>query len=154
APLRGTEAVPLDEGDSRVTAEPEGRSERGGGSPLGGLDWRVLTPNARHVWLTDDLNDEWDDFLPLASAEEKASDAENETTILDEFCPGVNSGRDPWVYGFDRERLAERVERFVDTYNAQVVKWQRKGSDKVKPQDIVTQDDKQIKWASTLYRHL
>ena len=121
---------------------------------LTGLDWRQLEPNARHLWLTGDLADDWDDLLPLCSKAEKASGDENETTILDEYCPGVNTKRDPWVYGFDRDRLADRVERFVDTYNAQVVKWQRKGSEKIKPQDVVTSDDTKIKWGSTLLRTL
>ena len=117
---------------------------------LDGLDWRELEPNARHLWLTGDLSDDWDDLTPLVSKAEKASGAENETTILDAYCPGVNTARDAWVYGFDRERLGERVERFVDTYNAQVVKWQRKGGGNVKPQDVVTSDGTKIKWASAL----
>ena len=121
---------------------------------LDGLDWRELEPNARHLWLTGDLSDDWDDLTPLVSKAEKASGAENETTVLDEYCPGVNTKRDPWVYDFDRERLGERVERLVDTYNAQVVKWQRKGRDGLKPQDVVTSDDAEIKWGSTLLRSL
>ncbi len=121
---------------------------------LDGLDWRILEPNARHDWLTDDMTDEWDSFLPIVSKAEKASDDANETTLFDQYSPGVNSGRDPWVYDFDRERLGERVEQFVDTYNAQVVKWQRKGSPGVKSEDVVTYDKTQIKWASTLFRSL
>ena len=117
---------------------------------LTGLDWRVLEPNARHVWLTGDLADDWDDLMPLCSDDERRSDDANETTILDDYCPGLQTNRDVWVYGFDRARLAERVERFVDTYNAQVVKWQRKGKPGVRVEDVVTHDDAKIKWSSSL----
>ena len=121
---------------------------------LNGITWQDLTPNARHDWLTEGQTDEWETFLPLVSQAEKGSDAENETTVFDQYCPGVNSGRDAWVYDFDRDALADRVERLVDTYNAQVVKWQRKGGKGVRPEDVVTFDETQIKWASTLLRSL
>ena len=117
---------------------------------LSGLDWRELEPNKRHVWLTGDLADDWDDLLPIASSDERQSDETNETTVLDEYCRGIETTRDAWVYGFDRDRLAERVERFVDTYNAQVVKWQRKGKPGVNVTDVVTHDDTKIKWSSSL----
>ena len=121
---------------------------------LDGLMWRELEPNKRNVWMTGDLAAEWDDLIPLVSKAEKASGEENETTILDEYSLGVSTNRDVWVYGFDRERLEERVEGFVDTYNAQVVKWERKGGKGKKPQDVVITDDAKIKWSSTLLRHL
>ena len=123
-------------------------------SDLDGLDWRVLEPNTRHLWLTGDLSDDWDDLIPLVSQNERRSDEANETTILDDYCPGLQTNRDMWIYGFDRERLAERVERFVDTYNAQVVKWQRKGGKGVRAQDVVTHDDTKIKWSSSLKNSL
>ena len=117
---------------------------------LDGLDWRILEPNERHDWLTDGMSDDWDAMLPLASKAEKASGAENETTLFDQFGPGVSTTRDAWVYDFDRDRLAERVERLADTYNAQVVKWQRRGGPGVKPADVVTYDGREIKWSSGL----
>ena len=117
---------------------------------LDGLEWRTLTPNDRHDWLTDDMADEWDDLLPMASQTEKASDEANETTLFDQYSRGVETGRDAWVYDFDRKHLAQRVERLVDTYNAQVVKWQRKGGKSVKLESVVTTDDREIKWTRGL----
>lgn len=122
---------------------------------LDGLDWQTLAPNERHDWLTEGMADEWASFLPLVSQAEKGSDAENETTLCDQYSLGVSTNRDAWMYDFDRERLGERVERFVDTYNAQVVKWQRKGSKTARPEEIVSFDETQIKWSRDLIqRHL
>ena len=121
---------------------------------LTGLEWRELEPNARNVWLTGDLAADWDDLMPLASDAERRSGDENETTILDEYCRGVETTRDAWVYGFDRQRLLDRVERFVDTYNAQVVKWQRKGGKAASVEQVVTHDDTKIKWSSSLKNSL
>jgi predicted helicase len=63
---------------------------------------------------------------------------------------GVNSNRDEWVYDFSAEHLALKVERFLDTYNAEVDRWRRARS---KPADVdgfVVNDTRRIKWSSTL----
>ncbi|HYE58186.1 MAG TPA: type ISP restriction/modification enzyme, partial [Rhodothermales bacterium] len=117
---------------------------------LDAMPWQDLQPNARHDWLTEGMAEDWDSFLPLVSQAEKGSDAENKTTLCDQYSPGVNTKRDMWVYDFDRDKLAERIERFVDTYNAQVVKWQRKGGKGVRPEDVVSFDETQIKWSRDL----
>lgn len=70
--------------------------------------------------------------------------------MLDDYSIGVNTNRDAWVYGFDKNRLLERVEQFVDTYNAQVLRWQRKGGASAKLADVVSHDDRKIKWSSSL----
>ena len=121
---------------------------------VSGIDWRRLEPNKRHVWLTDDLTDDWDELLPLCSGDERRSSEANETTISNEYCRGTETGRDVWVYGFDRQRLAERVEGFVDVYNASVVKWQRKGGPGIRVEDVVTHDDDKIKWNRSLKNDL
>ncbi|MEL7361918.1 MAG: type ISP restriction/modification enzyme, partial [Bacteroidota bacterium] len=121
-----------------------------GAKNLDGLEWRVLSPNRKNRWLVSDTEAEFEGFPPLCSKAEKASAAENETTILDEYSRGLETTRDVWVYGFDRDQLAARVEQFVDTYNAAVVKWRRKGGKSKRVEDVVTHDDEKIKWSSSL----
>ncbi|MEM1055329.1 MAG: type ISP restriction/modification enzyme [Bacteroidota bacterium] len=164
---RGGAAPPDPPPDAPATAvglsPSKGDSSGTGGGPrrgadpagLGGLEWRELTPNRRHVWLTGDLSDEWEDLMPVASSDERQSDELNETTIFTEYGRGVETSRDVWVYDFDRARLGERVEQFVDTYNAQVVKWERKkGRPGARVEDVVTHDDTKIKWNRQLRNHL
>ncbi|MBE2187230.1 MAG: N-6 DNA methylase [Rhodothermales bacterium] len=121
---------------------------------LDGIDWTTLAPNARYDWLTEGQTAEWDTYLPLGSTDEKASEGKNETTIFDQFSRGVETGRDAWVYDFDRDALEDRVERMMDTYNAQVSRWKRKGGKGVRPEDVVTYDETKIKWTSSLVSSL
>ena len=38
----------------------------------------------------------------------------------------MSTNRDSVVYGFDAERLAERVEQFAEDYNAELDRWRKK----------------------------
>ncbi len=119
-----------------------------------GMDWREIEPNTRHDWLTEGMEEDWERMMPLGDAEEKASEDENTRSIFDQFSRGVETGRDVWVYGFDIDDLASRVERLVDTYNAQVVKWKRRGNPRKRLEDVITFDDQKIKWTRQLLNHL
>lgn len=121
---------------------------------LDGIAWTTVAPNARFDWLTEGQTAEWDTYLPLGSSDERTSDADNTTTVFDQFSRGVETGRDAWVYDFDRAALEDRVERMVDTYNAQVSRWKRKGGKGVRPDDVVTFDETKLKWTSSLVSSL
>lgn len=53
------------------------------------------------------------------------------------------------MYDFNAENLARKASRMIETYNAELARWQRVG----KPVDIdsfVIADEAQIKWSSRL----
>ncbi len=63
------------------------------------------------TWLTEGLEDDFEGFELLASSEERTSDEANRTIDLRGLQQrGVKTGRDAWVYNFDRDALADRVE--------------------------------------------
>ncbi|EQD97978.1 helicase, partial [Helicobacter pylori PZ5024] len=89
-------------------------------------------------------------------------------TIFDLNSNGVTSGRDPWVYNFSQKRLMQSVQNCIDTYNADLKRFneryreafkQRTAKDKgIKPTDRykhlndqeITTDKTKIAWTRSL----
>ena len=118
------------------------------------IDWKQLRPDARHTWLRAEHAEEFARFLPLGTKEAKA--AKNKTslaveTVFKVFSNGVKTNRDSVVYDFDRRLMAERVEEFVEEYNAEVDRYRR--HDKPTNVDDFVKYD-QVEWSSTLKAHL
>jgi predicted helicase len=97
---------------------------------IGGVKWAKLDPDDKGNWLTNDNDGEFDAFLPIGSKEAKAGTAV--PTVFRTYSLGVSTNRDAVVYDFDARRLAERVERFVQDYNAELHRWQMRG----RPPDV------------------
>ena len=38
---------------------------------IGNVKWQEITPDAKHTWLTDGLEDEFDTFIPIGNKETK-----------------------------------------------------------------------------------
>ena len=81
---------------------------------LDGVEWQTLAPNQKNAWLTEGLEADFDEFVPMGTKAAKAGkDAE---TVFVSYSLGVASNRDPHVYDFDREKLKTRAQTFVDIY--------------------------------------
>jgi predicted helicase len=116
------------------------------------VEWRQLTPDRQHTWLTEGLRPEFAQFLSTGDSESKSSSGDDAETIFKLYSLGANTNRDAWVYGFDDEQLAQRIRGFIETYNAELSRWIRAGS----PKDIdsfVLADETKIKWSSRLKEH-
>ena len=117
------------------------------------LDWQMLTPNSKGTWLTDGLHDDFDEFVPLGSKESKSNVAGAQPTIFGTYSLGVSTNRDTWVYDFDRHALAQRMQHFIATYNAEVDRWNRSAKSQ-SLDDFLLQDDTKIKWSEFLKNQL
>jgi predicted helicase len=110
--------------------------------------WEKLTPDERGYWITSDTDQEFANFIPVGSKGAKARGG-TDLAIFKTYSLGASTNRDAVVYDFDAERLAKRVERFADEYNAELHRWQRRG----RPRDVdnfVHYD--RIKWSRNLKR--
>ncbi|MGD1085480.1 MAG: type ISP restriction/modification enzyme, partial [Verrucomicrobiota bacterium] len=114
-----------------------------------GVKWRRLHPDDRGNWITNESDEEFGSFLPIGSREARAGTSV--ATIFRTYSLGVSTNRDAVVYDFDAKRLAKRVEQFVDDYNAELNRWQRKG--RPAGLDEFLQTDR-VKWSETLKGHL
>jgi predicted helicase len=115
---------------------------------IGNVQWQEITPDAKHTWLTEGLEDEFDTFIPIGNKETK--DDSQDSAIFSNYGRGLESTRDSWVYNYNQESLAKNISAFINTYNQEVYKWhnERKSEDTI--DSFVLYDDQKIKWSSRL----
>ncbi len=76
------------------------------------VPFEKITPNAKGDWINQ-RNDGFDKLIPL-----KRDKKLQNPSIFDINSLGVASGRDPWVYNFSPNILMRSVQKCIDTYNA------------------------------------
>ncbi len=80
---------------------------------LDSVPFEKITPNNKGDWINQ-REDAFDKLIPLKRDKKlKIFD-----TIFDINSGGVASCRDPWVYNFSKDALMQNVQKCMDTYNA------------------------------------
>ncbi len=121
---------------------------------IGNIDWRAIRPDARYTWLTEGLHAEFETFIPMGTKRAKAAKGKAVDVIFQIYSLGVITSRDAWVYNFNRNALAENMERTIDSYNEQVFKWERRADRDANVDDFVIYDDTKIKWTDRFKQDL
>ncbi|MGL2504995.1 type ISP restriction/modification enzyme [Helicobacter pylori] len=76
------------------------------------VPFKEITPNDKGDWINQ-RNEEFEKLIPL-----KRDKKFQNPSIFDINSGGVVSGRDPWVYNFSPNALMQSVQKCIDTYNA------------------------------------
>ncbi len=76
------------------------------------VPFKEITPNNKGDWINQ-RNDDFEKLIPL-----KRDKKLQNPSIFDINSGGVASGRDPWVYNFSPKILTQSVQNCIDTYNA------------------------------------
>ncbi|GAA7720559.1 hypothetical protein HpCOL13_10210 [Helicobacter pylori] len=131
------------------------------------VPFKEITPNNKGDWINQ-RNDDFEKLIPL----KRDQKLKIFNTIFDINSMGVVSGRDPWVYNFSPNALMQSVQNCIDTYNADLKRFnevfreafkQRTAKDKgVKPADRykhlnsqeITTDKTKIAWTDDLKNKL
>ncbi len=122
---------------------------------VGNVPWQTLKPDTRHTWLTGGLHAEFETFMPIGTQAAKRAKGEVIGAMFHNFSLGVSTTRDAWACNFNRDTLAENMRRMSDVYNEHVIKYRAlEDKSSVDVDRFVDDDDKKIKWSSTLKRHL
>ncbi len=79
---------------------------------LESVPFKKITPNDKGDWINQ-RNDDFEKLIPL-----KRDKKLQNPSIFDLNSGGVVSGRDPWVYNFSPNILTQSVQKCIDTYNA------------------------------------
>ncbi len=129
---------------------------------LESVPFSEITPNAKGDWINQ-REDAFEKLIPLKRDKTLQNDS-----IFDINSGGVSSGRDPWVYNFSPNALMQSVQNCIDTYNADLKRFnevfreafkQRTAKDKgIKPADRykhlnsqeITTDKTKIAWTRAL----
>lgn len=109
---------------------------------LDSVPFKEITPNDKGDWINQ-RNDDFEKLIPLKRDKQlKIFDS-----IFDLNSNGVTSGRDPWVYNFSQKRLMQSVQNCIDTYNADLKRFNERFREAFKQR---TQDVKK----ADRYKHL
>ncbi|WP_208389676.1 DEAD/DEAH box helicase [Helicobacter pylori] len=108
---------------------------------LESVPFKEITPNDKGDWINQ-RNDDFEKLIPLKRDKTLQNDS-----IFDINSLGVVSGRDPWVYNFSPKILTQSVQTCIDTYNADLKRFNEVFREAFK------QRTKGVK-SGDLYRHL
>ncbi len=106
------------------------------------VPFKEITPNAKGDWINQ-REDGFDKLIPL----KRDPKLKIFNTIFDLNSNGVVSGRDPWVYNFSPNILTQSVQNCIDTYNADLKRFNERFREAFK------QRTKGVK-SGDLYKHL
>ena len=115
---------------------------------------KQVVVDARYTWLTEGLQAEFETFIPLGSKEAKSARCSEANVIFHRFSNGVKSNRDAWAYNFNRDALTDNMERMIETYNEQTIKWERQRDRRTNIEEFIVSDDRRISWSSGLKQEL
>ena len=121
---------------------------------IGNIDWQSIRPDARYTWLTEGLHPEFETFVPMGTMEAKKASGETVEVIFQTYSNGVKTNRDAWAYNSNRKALADNMSGMIDTYNEQVLKWERQTVRDPNVDNFVISDKAKVSWSETLKRNL
>lgn len=79
---------------------------------LDSVPFKTIIPNAKGDWINQ-RNDDFEKLIPL-----KRDKKLQNPSVFDINSNGVATNRDPWVYNFSQKILTQSVQKCIDTYNA------------------------------------
>lgn len=128
------------------------------------VPFKEITPNNKGDWINQ-RNDAFDKLIPL----KRDPKLKIVDTIFDLNSNGVISCRDPWVYNFSPKNLMQSVQNCIDTYNADLKRFNERYREAfkqrtkgIKPADRykhlndkeITTDKTKIAWVQNLKMQL
>ena len=110
-------------------------------------DWQHITPSKQHTWLNqrDPL---FAKFIPMENHKKETMPA-----VFNLCSLGVVTNRDPWVYNYDRQALANNVKCTINFYNSELARWQAREQD-VNIDAFVIDDHQKISWSAGVKQDL
>ncbi len=130
---------------------------------LESVPFKEITPNDKGDWINQ-RNEEFEKLIPL-----KRDKKLQNPSVFDINSLGVVSGRDPWVYNFSPKILTQSVQTCIDTYNADLKRFNARFKEAFKQRakgvksgelykhlndKEITTDKTKIAWTRSLKNHL
>ncbi len=108
---------------------------------LDAIAFETIIPNNKGDWINQ-RNDAFEKLIPL-----KRDKKRQNPSVFDINSNGVTTGRDPWVYNFSPNALMHSVQKCIDTYNADLKRFNESFREAFKQRAKGVKSDK-------IYKHL
>lgn len=82
--------------------------------------FEIIHPDKNNNWINLTVND-WDSLIPVQSKLVKLG--KQQEAIFNLYTNGLATGRDEWVYDFDKLLLENKYNFFIEEYNNEVNRW-------------------------------
>ncbi|WP_187857826.1 DEAD/DEAH box helicase [Helicobacter pylori] len=130
---------------------------------LDAIKFETITPNHKGDWINQ-REDAFEKLIPLKRDKKRPNPSVFDTNSL-----GITTGRDSWVYNFSPNALMLSVQKCIDTYNADLKRFNahfreafKQRAKGVKSADLykllndkeITTDKTKIAWTDDLKNHL
>ena len=112
------------------------------------INWQEIRPDKNDLWLTSEMDKDFEYLMQIGSKEVKAGFGNN--VIFETFSNGVQTNRDTWAYNFSAHQLEINIKRFINTYNAEIDRWNKREKSDTNIDSFVISEEKLIKWCSKL----
>lgn len=108
------------------------------------IEWQQVYPDENNDWLN--LRD------PVYQKFPALVEKNNSNTIFSSNSMGVNTARDSWVYGFNKNSVLANAKKMIQNYNNEITRLEKTPSNrKVAESDT---DGSHIKWSAKLKQYL
>ena len=117
------------------------------------LQWTKITPNEQGDWINK-RDPKFATYLPMGRPENKKKKSAPIPSIFTQYSSGVKTNRDAWVYGFDKDVIANNIKKTIGVYNSLVDGFakERSVNPNLQVDDFAAQAStaRQIKWDAPL----
>ena len=76
------------------------------------IEWTTIIPDKNNDWINQ-RDENYENYIPLFGEEK---------SIFNEKLNGINTSRDYWVYGFNKNQTKTNVLKMVDNYNSELLR--------------------------------
>ncbi|GAA8121464.1 hypothetical protein HpKG101_10430 [Helicobacter pylori] len=114
---------------------------------LDSVPFRAIIPNAKGDWINQ-RNDAFEKLIAL-----KRDKKLNNDSVFDINSRGVITGRNPWVYNFSQNALMRSVQKCIDTYNADLERFNEVFREAFKSRTKGVKSDKLYKQLNDFRNH-
>ncbi|MDQ5908612.1 MAG: hypothetical protein QG599_704, partial [Pseudomonadota bacterium] len=118
-----------------------------------GIKWLEIQPNKKSIWLTDGLQADFEDLIPIGDKEQKAAKLDSENVIFKIFSNGTKSNNDAYIYNYNRATLENIARNMVENFNSERDRWIRNGKPEAL-EDFLKVNEKVLKWIRNTKRTL
>lgn len=112
------------------------------------FEWDEITPDRHGDWLNQ-RDDSWYEFAPLGIVNKPGKTPNG---MFSCYSRGVETDRDAWSYGFNRNKLALNMQNMLDVYDKERIRYHSSPNSNLA--EFLENDQGKIAWSRTLKNKL